>query len=107
MPAALRRGEFIVEYQPLVRIADRALIGVEALVRWRHPTLGLLQPDQFIELAEASGLIVPLGEWVLTEACRQAAGGASRPPGRAWWPASTCLCGRSTSRTSPVPSKGS
>jgi EAL domain-containing protein (putative c-di-GMP-specific phosphodiesterase class I) len=73
LPGALERGEFFVEYQPLVWLADDTLYGVEALVRWRHPVFGLLGPDQFIDLAEETGLIVPLGRWVLTEACRHAA----------------------------------
>jgi diguanylate cyclase (GGDEF)-like protein/PAS domain S-box-containing protein len=73
LPAALERGEFLVEYQPLVRLKDDSVMGVEALVRWRHPTLGVLGPDRFIELTEETGLIVPLGQWVLGEACRQAA----------------------------------
>jgi diguanylate cyclase (GGDEF)-like protein/PAS domain S-box-containing protein len=71
--AALDRGEFLVEYQPLVRLDDETVMGVEALVRWRHPKLGLLGPDRFIEITEETGLIVPLGQWVLREACKQAA----------------------------------
>jgi len=72
LPAALERGEFTVEYQPILRLATRGVHGVEALVRWRHPGRGLLGPNQFIELAEQTGLIVPLGRWVLEQACHQA-----------------------------------
>lgn len=72
MPEALERGEFHLDYQPLVGFSDGALLGVEALVRWRHPQFGLLTPDQFIDLAEETGLIVRLGRWVLEKACCQA-----------------------------------
>ncbi|GAA4706608.1 GGDEF domain-containing protein [Phytohabitans rumicis] len=72
LPEALARGEFFVEYQPLVRLDDGVLTGTEALVRWRHPDLGVVGPNDFIELAEETGAIGQLGRWVLTQACRQA-----------------------------------
>ncbi|MEJ8280129.1 putative bifunctional diguanylate cyclase/phosphodiesterase [Pseudonocardia spirodelae] len=71
MPEALRRDDFVVVYQPLVRLADERTIGVEALVRWQRPDGQLLGPDRFIPLAEETGLVVPLGRRVLDEACRQ------------------------------------
>jgi EAL domain-containing protein (putative c-di-GMP-specific phosphodiesterase class I) len=82
LPEALARGEFVVEYQPLVSLADQRMVGVEALVRWELPGGRRLGPDEFVPLAERSGLIVPLGRAVLTEACRAAAGWARAHPER-------------------------
>ncbi|WP_405866345.1 MULTISPECIES: putative bifunctional diguanylate cyclase/phosphodiesterase [unclassified Streptomyces] len=72
LPAALDRGEFFIEYQPLVHLGDGTVRGAEALVRWLHPQHGVLGPDRFIPLAEHTGLIVPLGRWVLEQSVRQA-----------------------------------
>ncbi len=69
---AIAEGQFEVHYQSVVDIRTRSLRAVEALLRWQHPTKGLLGPDQFIPLAEATGLIVPLGNWSLRQACRDA-----------------------------------
>ncbi|HUC36291.1 MAG TPA: EAL domain-containing protein [Acidimicrobiales bacterium] len=68
---ALERGELVVHYQPIVESRTRHLVGVESLIRWRHPTRGLLLPGTFLDVAEQTGLIVPIGMWVLEEACRQ------------------------------------
>ncbi len=81
MPEALARGEFTVAYQPLVRLADFSVVGVEALVRWDLPSGKRIGPDRFIPLAEETGLIVQLGRWVLAETCRQAAEWRRRAPG--------------------------
>ena len=70
---AIAHEQFELHYQPVVNVKTRQICGVEALVRWRHPLKGLIGPDQFIPLAESSGLIVPIGEWILQRACNDAA----------------------------------
>jgi diguanylate cyclase (GGDEF)-like protein/PAS domain S-box-containing protein len=75
---ALERHEFVVHYQPQVN-AERHITGVEALVRWLHPQRGMMAPDDFIGVAEDTGLIIDLGKWVLTTACTQLAAWAGRP----------------------------
>jgi diguanylate cyclase len=80
------RGELVVLYQPIVDLATLCIVGAEALLRWRHPTHGVLSPDAFIPTAEESGQIVPIGAWTLTEACRRgqawrAAERDAAPPG--------------------------
>ena len=68
---AIKNGELELYYQPLVEISSKNIMGAEALLRWNHPTMGLVMPDDIISIAEESGLIIPIGDWVLREACIQ------------------------------------
>ncbi|MBK4739345.1 EAL domain-containing protein [Noviherbaspirillum sp. DKR-6] len=69
---ALRTGQFELFYQPQCRLEDGHVTGAEALIRWRHPQYGLLNPSAFLQIAEESALVLELGEWIIEEACRQA-----------------------------------
>jgi diguanylate cyclase (GGDEF)-like protein/PAS domain S-box-containing protein len=79
---AIRSGELVLHYQPEIDLATRRIVGFEALVRWRHPERGLISPGEFIPMAEETGLILPLGDWGLTEACRQVAAWRAISAGR-------------------------
>jgi EAL domain-containing protein (putative c-di-GMP-specific phosphodiesterase class I) len=70
---AIKRDEFFLVYQPILDLRSRRITGVEALIRWQHPTRGVVDPDDFVPQLEQSGLIIPVGRWVLDEACRQLA----------------------------------
>ena len=69
---AVEKNEFVIHYQPIVSLTHKSMVGFEALIRWNHPTRGLVAPMEFISTAEETGLIVPLGWWTLREACKQA-----------------------------------
>jgi len=72
LKTALKNNEFVLFYQPQIDLATNRIIGTEALIRWFHPQVGMIPPMNFIPIAESSGLIVQIGQWVIEEACRQA-----------------------------------
>jgi diguanylate cyclase (GGDEF)-like protein len=111
LTSALEKGEFQLVYQPEALI-DGTVIGFEALVRWQHPTRGLILPSAFIPLAEDGGQIIPLGEWILRAACREAASWKSKSPssGKSFTrsvsprrPARTCARRLARNRPAAVP----
>jgi diguanylate cyclase (GGDEF)-like protein/PAS domain S-box-containing protein len=92
---AVERGEFVLHYQPIVDLATRKLLGFEALIRWQHPTRGLVAPGEFIPIAEETGMILPMGRWAVREAARQLAIWRATPEG-AHLTVSVNLSGRQT-----------
>ena len=82
MRGALDRGEFCLNYQPIIELETESLIGFEALIRWQHPERGLIPPDEFIPIAEENGMIIKLGHWAVEEAAVSSANGrkARRSP---------------------------
>jgi diguanylate cyclase (GGDEF)-like protein/PAS domain S-box-containing protein len=95
---ALERGELRVAYQPVVSLATERICGAEALVRWQHPRRGLVSPCDFIPLAEETGLIIAIGEWVLREACRQARWWQTECPGASDFTMNVNLSGKQIQR---------
>ncbi len=88
---AVEKNEFVMHYQPIVSLGDKRIVGFEGLVRWRHPERGLVNPTRFIAVAEETGLIVPIGWWVLEQSCLHAREWAgSSPPTHRSTSASTC-----------------
>jgi diguanylate cyclase (GGDEF)-like protein len=100
---AITNGEFRVYYQPIIDINSGRPDGVEALVRWEHPTQGTISPDNFIPIAEETGLIIPIGEWVLGEACRQAKIWHGTYPELARLTVSVNLSGRQINQSDLIP----
>src|SRR5665647_1285758 len=108
---ALERGELRVFYQPIVDVDDSRPLAVEALLRWQHPVRGLVSPDEFIHLAEDTGMIVPIGSWALQQALRERAGWEAELPNQAPLRLAVNLSARQLSEpcllyTSPSPRDG-
>ena len=86
MHGALERGEFSLCYQPQVQVSNREILGFEALLRWHNPALGSISPSEFIPVAEQSGMIIPIGQFVLTEALAMLAVWQQKYTSWKFWP---------------------